>query len=1018
MGISTLLPTLAVLLPLAPGEDDSIPGPRVERRANEFTASAQEATVLAADELGRTVLAWQSRRQQAGTYGIYARRYDAAGAELSGEVQINAETAGMQMQPSVDLAADGTAWFAWRSFGADGDQGAIVARRFTADLASATREVLVNQVALGDQTDPVIGALPDGGALVLWLGPDARQERVQVRARRLAPDGTPIGDAYRIDQGDGFDCATPALGLARDGRALVAYGRLDARGLPLGLYLRALDADGRPAGDEQRIDDPREDVSGAGLEPALDLAADGRGLVGWLQPLGMDHEIRLRALVLDGTELVLAPMRALPAAGEGYASGLDVVLDGATEGAGKGLVAWSRYADGEQHEAGLFACRVDGEGAPLGAPYRATRAREGAQALVAAVGSHRVHLDLAGRAAFAWSGDGGLGDGSGAHLTLEVPEGYADLRPDVALAEPVALAGEHAARFVALEQGARPHDPPVFDPRQVEDQRRDDTLDPLAAADFDFLAFNNTGWTPPDPEMAVGPNHIVAMVNGGIAWYTKDGNQEFFQDINGQSGFWGVVNPSNGFVFDPEVVYDTHGQRFVAFASDSNAGFLLAVTDDADPNGTWFKYKILTQPLFGTPFIDSGNLAVDENVITITGDDFSPDQLVMVFIDKTSAYSGGALVLQSSAISGRHSMGTPVNYDAGNQPQYLVWAEEFTNSTSLRIYAVTNQLSSPSTQFTTVTVPAYSHPNDPPQMGTTSRPELFEARFWSAVVRGGHLWCTHHQGSSRAVQRWYEFDLQGWPTSGNQPLLLQSGDIDLGANIFTFFGSIWVDANRNAALTFARSSTTEFISMQMTHRLAGDAPGTMQTPVLVRGSTGAETSGRWGDYSATNDDPAMPGSFWGHHEYREGSWRTRIARIDVCPGGTSTYCVTSPNSVGSGALIGSSGSTSIAANDFVLQATACPLNKFGLFYYGDLQTQVPAGDGFRCVGSSTSLFRLPVVSTGGTGSASFAVDYNNLPNGGDILPGSTWNFQFWYRDTGFGSFGYNFSDALQATFCN
>ena len=1012
MGISTFLTTLAVLLPLAPGEDESVPGPRLERRANEFTSSSQEAVVLAADELGRTVLAWQSRRQQAGTYGIYARRYDATGAELSGEVQVNAETAGMQMQPSVDLGADGTAWFAWRSFGADGDQGAIVARRFAADLASATHEVLVNQVALGNQTDPVIGALPDGGALVLWLGPDARQERVQVRARRLAADGTPVGDAYRIDLGDGFDHVTPALGLARDGRALVAYGRVDGRGLPLGLYVRALDGEGRPAGGELRVDDPREDVRGAGVEPAIDLAADGRALVGWLQPTGSDHEIRLRGLALGASGLELAPMRTLALDGAGYTSGLDVVLDGATgKGPGRGLVAWSRFADGEKLEAGLFACRVDAEGAPLGSPYRATRAHEGAQALVAACGSHRVHLDPAGRTAFAWSGDAGLGDASGAHLTLEVPEGYA-------LASPAAGAGELSPRFAALEEGARPHDPPVFDPRQVEDQRRDDTLDPLAAADFDFLAFNNTGWTPPDPEMAVGPNHIVGIVNGGIAWYTKDGNQEFFQDINGQSGFWGVVNPSNGFVFDPEVVFDTHGQRFVAFASDSNAGFLLAVTDDADPNGNWFKYKILTQPLFGTPFVDSGNLAVDANVITLTGDIFSSDRLVMVFIDKTTAYSGAALVLTSSVINGFHSMGTPVNFDAGNQPQYLVWAEEFTTSTTLRIYAVTNQLSAPATQFTTVTVPSYSHPNDPPQMGTSSRPELFEARFWSAVVRDGHLWCTHHQGSSRATQRWYEFDLQGWPNSGNQPSLVQSGDIDLGAGIWTFFGSIWVDANRNAAMTFARSATNEFISMHMTHRLAGDTPGTMQPPVLVRGSTGAETSGRWGDYSATNDDPALPGSFWGHHEYREGSWRTRIARIDICPGGTATYCVTSPNSVGSGALMGSSGSTSIGANDFVLSATACPLNKFGLFYYGDLQTQVPAGDGFRCVGSSTTLFRLPVVSTGGTGSASYAVDYNNLPNGGDILPGSTWNFQFWYRDTGFGSFGYNFSDALQATFCN
>ena len=339
-------------------------------------------------------------------------------------------------------------------------------------------------------------------------------------------------------------------------------------------------------------------------------------------------------------------------------------------------------------------------------------------------------------------------------------------------------------------------------------------------------------------------------------------------------------------------------------------------------------------------------------------------------VDKQSVLNGGTIAFTSTVINGRQSFGMPVNYDAASPAQYMVWADEFTTSTSLRIYAITDPLTTPAVQFTTVTVPSYSHPADPPQMGTSVRPELFEARFWSAVVRDGQLWATHHQGSTRATVRWYQFDLEGWPTSGNPPTLVQSGDVDLGAGIWTFFGSIWVDAQQNMALTFARSATNEFISMQMAHRLAGDPLGTTQPPVQVRPSTGPETSGRWGDYSKTNDDPVAPGSFWGSHEYQEGGWRTRIARIDLCTGGVTSYCVTSPNSVGSGAVMSTSGTTSIVVKSDVF------------------------------------------------GQATFAVDYGNLPAGGSIFAGSTWNFQHWYRDPGFGSFGFNFSDAVEATFCD
>ena len=126
------------------------------------------------------------------------------------------------------------------------------------------------------------------------------------------------------------------------------------------------------------------------------------------------------------------------------------------------------------------------------------------------------------------------------------------------------------------------------------------------------------------------------------------------------------------------------------------------------------------------------------------------------------------------------------------------------------------------------------------------------------------------------------------------------------------------------------------------------------------------------------------------------------------------YCDTSPNSVGPGALMSWGGSTDVADDDFTLVATGTVPSKPGLFFYGTGQTQVPVGNGFRCVDGS--LFRLQAIFADGGGTATFPLDFSDLPNGGDIMNGETWYFQWWYRDSMVGA-GYNFSDGICVEFC-
>ena len=108
------------------------------------------------------------------------------------------------------------------------------------------------------------------------------------------------------------------------------------------------------------------------------------------------------------------------------------------------------------------------------------------------------------------------------------------------------------------------------------------------------------------------------------------------------------------------------------------------------------------------------------------------------------------------------------------------------------------------------------------------------------------------------------------------------------------------------------------------------------------------------------------------------------------------------NSTGVGGLLSATGTSSVANDDLVLQATQLPTLKPGLLLQGG-STIVPAlfFDGRRCVAGP--LFRHAPTSTGAGGIATYgpglvAYTVANFGAPGWITPGSVWYFQYWHRD--------------------
>jgi hypothetical protein len=128
------------------------------------------------------------------------------------------------------------------------------------------------------------------------------------------------------------------------------------------------------------------------------------------------------------------------------------------------------------------------------------------------------------------------------------------------------------------------------------------------------------------------------------------------------------------------------------------------------------------------------------------------------------------------------------------------------------------------------------------------------------------------------------------------------------------------------------------------------------------------------------------------------------------------YCTPLPNSVGTTGAIVADGSFDVSDNDFHLTASNVPEGQFGIFFYGPGSASFAFGDGVMCI--SGGLFRLPLVMSVSPLVATYTPDLTNLPPNGDITPGSTWNFQYWYRDPQ-GPLGtsFNLTDAVSVLFC-
>lgn len=420
-----------------------------------------------------------------------------------------------------------------------------------------------------------------------------------------------------------------------------------------------------------------------------------------------------------------------------------------------------------------------------------------------------------------------------------------------------------------------------------------------------FPGMQQTPWTPPDPTIAVGPSHVVETVNMAIAFFNKStGALEFSQNLDntGNPGFFEDVGAGN-FTFDPKCFYDHYENRFVVVALEvygSTQAFIdIAVSDDSNPHGTWYKYRTDARiSANGCQYwVDYPGFGYDHRAYYVTGNLFRLNGNCSGFagalfrtFNKTPLLVGNPATYTDIRDGSAYSVQAATCHDSPVAPFF---AQDW-STTQIRLHAIRDPLGTPSLVSANVTVPSYSYPTGGAPNSGGSTIDVLDGRIINVAYRGGRLYAGHGvRLNSKNQARWYQFATNTWPTSGS-PSLTQSGNVDGGSGVHTWFPALAENKCGDVGMVMAMSSSSTRASVQITGRQASDAPGTMGALTQVALSTSGYNGGRWGDYFDTKVDPVDDTTFWSVGEYAigGGTWATWIASFQVsdCEGGGGNIC--------------------------------------------------------------------------------------------------------------------------------
>jgi hypothetical protein len=441
-----------------------------------------------------------------------------------------------------------------------------------------------------------------------------------------------------------------------------------------------------------------------------------------------------------------------------------------------------------------------------------------------------------------------------------------------------------------------------------------DTLPVLILKNFQGLTETNS--IPPDPYIAVGPQHIMAVVNSDFGIFDKNGN--LIKRINADSWYGNLV--SNVGAFDPKVLYDHFAKRWIMVWLDQDnaaqrGNYLLSVSDDSIPTGVWYNWVLssnLNGPNNSGTWGDYQGVGFDSLALYITSNQFifgSSFQYVKIrIIPKSYIYGSSAgpitwwdlwNISYPPGISGNAFNIRPTIPENHTTPYYLLNAPQG-GGNFLSLYQITNPTTNPTLTGTAIPVSYFYVPPNAGQLGGGSPlidgGTVCSFRF-EPIVKGNTMWACNGvrnpQYSGYSALRYFKIDLGSTTVTE---------DITFGAPGYWFFyNGVAVDKQNNVVMNFSRSSNDEyagafFVAKPVNHHLFSNSQ-TLQTGKGNYIKTFGGSRNRWGDYNGIWLDPTNKTNIFMITEFAAATntWGTWIGEVKLALENGPTLITSTPN---------------------------------------------------------------------------------------------------------------------------
>ncbi|HWN45411.1 MAG TPA: hypothetical protein VNW71_24505 [Thermoanaerobaculia bacterium] len=506
--------------------------------------------------------------------------------------------------------------------------------------------------------------------------------------------------------------------------------------------------------------------------------------------------------------------------------------------------------------------------------------------------------------------------------------------------------------------------------------------------------------TPPDPEMAAGPNHVISVNNVSFSIYSKAGGPPLLGPVPFSNFFVGLPGCATlQTVFDPNVLYDEAADRFILAIDSGLTRYCIAATQTANPLGLWNAYSFNTNVGgfgFDYPHAGVGLEAIYMGANMFNGPSFAEGRVWA--IHRRYLYNSVPSLLVVSRSTGGDSTPQPVNYHGFHQGTYPTGGphnfltDDLFNGQTYGVWAWTDPFNGTGGTFVktgTVNLSAATGVTAGfPINATQQGGGLLQANDWrglDAEYRNGSVWtantisCNPGGGVVDCV-RWARID----PTV---PAVLDAG-VFASTGQHRFFPDVAANHCNDMAIGYTRSASNQFAGVYATGRQSTDPPGTLQPEALLKAGERNHVSFegspyRWGDYTGMTPDPNGT-HFWYVGEYAKNipgasTWGTWISRLG--------YPCRTPDSVG----------VYIPAQRFFLLTNSLTNPQTDIsFLYGNANLRPVYGDwtakGLRTAGvydQATATFQLTDEVFPGGGSSNVFVF--GTPGAGEIPIAGDWD---------------------------